>query len=358
LPTITYPDCELCSCSSDTVESNQNAADFAAESLRTTSLTLLSDIPNPVSYSNIFEDTYAVNDPWFESLTITTQQWGPEVAQRQIALQTVGFPNIASQTDYQRLLAGNNKVFAGQRTPAAIWIGPPVAGFDLTITERMNLFNYKHQYFNQFGGYNQVKTYVASDITANNGAFHYDNTITLLCDADTLDNFLIGRVLAFQSPANSLDPNTDKAQTNFSGFTSSTGYSKNLKSITVNYANPDNSDQNLTQQYIVNQTPDAVQNCWVGSVTALTGNNWYYYDCDGTYYSGNTPQSGTICVNDFYPNDGVAVTSVKCQEPLNLHYTRVKSDIEYFQVITAMTYSTFSNLNPPTYSGQKSLKER
>ncbi len=51
LPTITYPDCELCSCSSDTVESNQNAAEFAAESLRTTSLTILADTPNPVSYS-------------------------------------------------------------------------------------------------------------------------------------------------------------------------------------------------------------------------------------------------------------------------------------------------------------------
>ena len=358
LPTITYPDCELCSCSSDSLETNPNAAAFAAESLRATSLTLLGDTPNPANYSNIFEDTYAVNDPWFESLTITTQPDGTQVAERQIALQTVGFPNIDKQTDYQRLLAGVNKVFAGQRTPAAIWIGPPVAGFDLTITERMNLFNYKHQYFNRFGGYNQVKTYVASDIIANNGAFHYDNTITLLCDPDTLDNFLTGRVLSFQSPTKSLDPNTDKAESNFSGFTSSTGYSKNLKSITVNYANPDNSDQNLTQQYIVNQTPDAVQNCWVGSVTALTENNWYYYDCDGTYYSGNTPQSGTICVNDFYPNDGVAVTNVKCQEPLNLHYAKVKSDIEYFQVITAMTYSTFSNLNPPTYSGQKSLKER
>ena len=213
LPTITYPDCELCSCSSDTVESNQNAAEFAAESLRTTSLTILSDSPNPVNYSNIFEDAYAINDPWFKNLTITTQPWGPNVAQRQIALQTVESPYLEFQTDYQRLVAGINKVFAGQRTPASTWIGgSPRGGFDLTLTERMNLFNYKHQYFNRFGGFNQVKTYVASDISANNGAFHYDNTITLLCDANTLENFLTGRVLAFQCPSNSLDPNTDKAK--------------------------------------------------------------------------------------------------------------------------------------------------
>ena len=358
LPTITYPDCELCSCSSDTVESNQNAAEFAAESLRTTSLTILADTPNPVSYSNIFEDVYVANDPWFKNLTITTQPYGATIAQRQIAIQTVESPFLEFQTDYQRLVAGINKVFAGQRTPASIWIGgAPRAGFDLTLTERMNLFNYKHQYFNRFGGFNQVKTYVASDISANNGAFHYDNTITLLCDANTLENFLTGRVLAFQSPSNSLDPNTNQAQSNFSGFTSSTGYSKNLKSITVNYANPDNSDQNLTQQYIVNQVPDAVQNCWVGSVTAATGDDWFYYDCDGLYYSGTSGLAGSICVNDFYPNQGVAITAVKCREPLNLHYTRVKSDIEYFQVITAMTYSDFSTLNP-FYNGQKSLKER
>jgi len=162
----------------------------------------------------------------------------------------------AQQQNLQRIIAGNNQGIVGQRTPATIWMpvgdqsNRPVASMDLTLSERLNLFNMKANYFNYTGGWNQVRTYVASDISANSGLYHYDNTITILCDPASAEEFVTGRMMTFQNPFNSLDPNTSQAATNFSGFSSSTGYAKNLRSITVNYANPDFPDQLLNQQYI------------------------------------------------------------------------------------------------------------
>ncbi len=357
LPTITYPDCELCSCTNETPESSANAQAFVQESLKTTSLTLLADSPNPVSYGNIFDEQYCTDDTWFKYYNTT--YFTLEQQDISCRKQTVENPASVYQTDVQRLIAGNNQNIVGQRTPASIWFAErPRASFDLTLTERLNLFNLKNQYFNTTGGFNQVRTYVASDVAANAGQYHYDNTVTILCDPVALENFVTGRVMTFQNPFNSLDPNVNGAETNFSGFSSSTGYAKNLKAITVNYANPDSPDQLLTQQYIVNQSADTIQNCWVSTVTAETGTQWYYTDCDGVYHSGNTSITGTVCVNDLFPYEGVAITSARCQEPKFLMYSKVKSDCEYFQVITAMTYSNFSSLNPPVFTGQRSLNER
>lgn len=357
LPTITYPDCELCSCSSETPEENADVKAFVEESIKTTSLTLLGDSPNPVSYGNLFEETYCQSDPWWRYYTSNfMSQADSEAACR---IETIENGSVPYQTDLQRIIAGNNRNIYGQRTPATIvYADRPRASFDLTLTERLNLYNLKHNYFNQFGGWNQVRTYVASDIAANNGAFHYDNTITILCDPDTLDNFQTGSVLAFQNPFNSLDPNLTNAKTNFSGFTSATGFAKNLAAITVNYADPNNSNQNLSQQYIVNQVPDAIEDCFNGTVTADTDTEWYFTDCGGVLQSGTTPVTGTFCISNLYPTQGVSISSTRCSPTKNLAYARVKSDIEYFQVITAMTYSNFAALNPPNFSGQKSLNER
>jgi len=360
LPTLVYPECELCSCTEESPESNEQAQEFIEESLKTTSLTLLADTPNPSSYANILETTYCQSDPWWGYWTTQPQS--------QIAAQDLGFLCDQQTIDFfhgdklqgiQRILAGNNQDISGQRTPATIWLGDRFrCSFDLTLTERLNLFNLKGQYFNQFGGWNQVRTYVASNIAANNGAFHYDNTITILCDNSSLEEFVSGRMISFQNPFNSLDPNLDQGRTNFSGLTSVTGFAKNMASVTVNYADPDSPNSLRSQQYIVNQPADAIQNCWVSQITAETGTDWYYTDCDGVYHSGNTPVTGNVCVNDLFPYDGVRITSATCQQPKFLRYVKAKSDCEYFQVVTAMTYSTFAALNPPVFSGQKSLNER
>ena len=363
LPTIIYPDCELCSCTEESPEENVSTTAFIQESLKTTSLTLLVDSPNPVSYGNMFDEQYCQDDPWFKYYSTTF--FSAEDQGNACRIQTVENPMAAQQQNLQRIIAGNNQGIVGQRTPATIWMpvgdqsNRPVASMDLTLSERLNLFNMKANYFNYTGGWNQVRTYVASDISANSGLYHYDNTITILCDPASAEEFVTGRMMTFQNPFNSLDPNTSQAATNFSGFSSSTGYAKNLRSITVNYANPDFPDQLLNQQYIVNQSADTIQNCWVGSVSTISdGEFWYYTDCDGVYHSGTTPTPGSICVNDLFPYEGVTITTATCSQPKYLMYVKAKSDCEYFQVITAMTYQNFASLNPSLYSGQRSLNER
>lgn len=362
LPTITYPDCELCSCTNETPESNQDVQDFVEESLKTTSLSLLVNTPNPVSYGNLFDTGYCANDPWFKyySTNFLTQQ----VAETMCDDQTAGSNMVAGQTSIQRLIAGVNENNVAQRT------GYPIEGmnnqnvnklklsFDLTLTEKLNLFNLKHQYFNNYGGFNQVKTYVNYDNPANTGQYHFDNTITILCDPESLSNFTTGRILSFQNPFNSLDPNTDKGPINFSGFTSVVGTAKNISSITVQYADPNNPNNNLSTSYVVDQPADVIENCYVGAVTAVTGDEWYYTDCGGVYHSGTTPVIGAICISGLYEYKGVSVSSATCSAPKFLKYNRAKSDCEYYQVITAMTYSNFAANCPTVFTGQKSLNER
>ena len=358
LPTIVYPECELCSCESESPESNEQAAEFIQESLKTTSLTLLSDSPNPSSYTNVLEPIYCQDDPWWSFYT-NSQGYSQAVKDYLCGQQSVDWFHQDKLLGVQRLLAGNNSDISGQRTPATIWLGDRFrASFDLTLTERMNLFNLKGQYFNGIGGgFNQMKVQVASDIAANNGAYHFDNSLTLLCDAASLEEFTTGRIISFQNPFNSLDPNLDKGRTNFSGFTSVTGYAKNIASVTINYADPDNPSALRSTQYVINQPPDAIQNCWVSQVTADTGTDWYYTDCDGVYHSGNTPVTGNICVNDLFPYEGVRITTATCQNPKFLNYVRAKSDCEYFQVVTAVTFNTLQSLSSP-FEGLRSLYER
>ena len=114
------------------------------------------------------------------------------------------------------------------------------------------------------------------------------------------------------------------------------GTAKNISSITVQYADPDNPNNNLSTSYVVDQPADVIENCYVGAVTAVTGDEWYYTDCDGVYHSGTTPVVGAICVSSLYEYKGVSVTSATCSTPKFLKYNRAKSDCEYYQVIDSI----------------------
>jgi hypothetical protein len=159
----------------------------------------------------------------------------------------------------------------------------------LTLAERINLFNTKAKFFedstdNPGGGVNQIQ------VSFDNGAnYHYDNITFMLCTPESLQNITTGLLLTFQDPTKSGDINSISGATNEFGNNAITGYSLNYNDpptpyqITVNYSNPNNT---------------------IGT----------------TFYTIPPPTN-------------------------NVYFHKYPTDIEYFQVITAMTYSQFLSLN-------------
>ena len=114
--------------------------------------------------------------------------------------------------------------------------------------------------------------------------YHTDNTIVILCDKKSLKSLKSGQLIAFQNPTVSKDINLNGGILNEYGNNAITGTTyTGTTGITVTYANPDGTG-NLTKIY------SGV------TITAITTNNFHKFP----------------------------------------------TDIEYFQVITGMTYSEFT----------------
>jgi hypothetical protein len=181
----------------------------------------------------------------------------------------------------------------------------------LTLGERLNLFNVKAKYFdnvitdpinnpqgnNPGGGYNRIRTSFRP--TQNVNKFHYDNVLAISCLPSKLSELVPGQIVSFQDPLLSGDPNlTGNTSLNVYGTSSITGTTINngLSTITIQFAHPNGS----------------------GTYTATT-----YNITQGT-------------------ND--------------VEYAKFPIDIEYFQVITAMTYSQFvtqcNNSDPLTFNSR------
>ena len=165
----------------------------------------------------------------------------------------------------------------------------------LPISERMNLFNLKSKYFNEnldsyHGlGVNRIKVTFNTNLNGGPNKYHYDNTLTLLVNNDQLRKLKPGQLLSFQNPIlsrdNSLNGLTDLNQY---GGLSVTGTAINTTGetmVNITYANPD------------------------GSGDLVVGYNLPQEDGD--------------------------------------MYAKFPTDMEYFMVITAMTYNTFSGMCNP-----------
>jgi len=284
LPNLSYDDCELCACD-DPQSVELNNAGISPVGVDTEGI-----IQN--SGGNSFLTNFTDNTKY----------------------------NINPSYDYpsafQTLMAGAGFTGSGPKTyaPQMTKYGEDGSGNDrhiftssIPITERLNLFNNKAKYFDDFGGTNpgggSNRIKVTFDTTLNNSGttYHYDNVIAILCKESKLANFTAGQIVAFQDPTLSQDVNlTGFTQLNQFATTSITGTSINDgpgSTITVTYSNPTSSNGLPLQStvYSITQNPD-----------------------DATY-------------------------------------AKFPMDIEYFQVITAMTYNSFDSLCTPN---QLSLNDR
>jgi hypothetical protein len=126
----------------------------------------------------------------------------------------------------------------------------------LTLAERINLFNTKAKYFeptatNPNGGVNRISVEIEPNLNTNK--IHYDNVICMLLTPESLSSLNIGTILTFVNPSNSDDINYNQAPLNVYGTNSITGGSQytivnNTISIDVKYTNPNNPQQ-LTTTY-------------------------------------------------------------------------------------------------------------
>jgi len=166
-----------------------------------------------------------------------------------------------------------------------------IATTSITLAERLNLFNNKSKYFendiinNPGGGVNRIQV---SFNTSQINTYHQDNVVVLMVQTNNASVFEAGTTITFQDPSKSTDVNlTGYTDLNVYGTSSITGSTVNNtgNNIVVSYADPSNpNNPALTQTYISTQD----------SSDAL--------------------------------------------------YARFPMDVEYFQVITGMTYSSFSGM--------------
>jgi len=306
VPILTYPECDLCPCKQgQSVNENPDpdGAPTDEEDKLLPCPTIVSDgksvsplnaglILAPIStFSGFKLPSYnaEVNPTGFtgQRKTIFTNDFVGYQYDNQYGSSTIGAPYLQQES----VTTGQG---AGGHATAWDWFTN-----SLPLADRINLFNVKAKYFNSGatnpgGGVNRVSvSFEPSSIpSVPTSKFHYDNTIVILCDKSTAKKFIAGEMISFQNPSFSKDPNlTGGVKNKFNNraitgttFTGST-------QVQVKYANPDG----------------------IGGMLSSPIYNVTLFDPTGPYSAKTTT---------------------------NTH--KFPIDIEYFQVITGMTYSNFN----------------
>jgi hypothetical protein len=297
LPMLTYPDCDLCDCSvGQTPGTEGTISEEASASVSDISGDSSEELPCPYIYSDTSPDNQLSS-----SLTLLSAS-GPIYKIPGNSVEP-SIKNAVTATFSGTLPAGNSDNSVGE--PGINSIVYELNGgqetdyifsSNLTLSERINLFNTKAKYFNNSpvtnpgGGVNRIR--VTFDPIRNAGAndYHEDNVFVILCDKNSLNSLTIGQMIAFQNPALNKDINLISGATNSFGNRAITGFtSTGITPVNISYVTPAGVPRQVN--YNIN----------------LTGS---------TEFIGTTGG-----YNNYY---------------------KFPIDVEYFQVITGMTYSEFS----------------
>ena len=300
LPMLTYPDCDLCDCAvGQSPGTEGTVSEDASASVSDISGDSTEELPCPYIYLDPKPDN---------ALSSSLVLLGVSSPLFKIPGNSVdsSIKNAVTSIYSGKIPAGDSDNSVGiPKVQEIVYIGPNgnqendyIFSSNLTLAERLNLFNTKAKYFdgssgsNPGGGVNRIK--VTFD-PANNSPltkFHYDNTIVILCDKNSLNSLSIGQMLSFQNPTLTKDINLFSGVTNSYGNQAISGFtSTGMTQVSFSYANPNPAGSPVLINYNV----------------MLTGS---------TEFTGTT---------NGYNN-----------------YYKFPMDLEYFQVITGMTYSEFS----------------
>jgi len=222
LAMITYPDCQACDC---TPESTREGDGDTPTSLLT-----------QYSNSGLYVEKLAANATPIKGWDDEDPQVGA-AAFSQAMGGNLTYKN--NNTIYKtmestelRLPSNNRKFFA--------------ATAELPMGERINIFNLRKKYFDNL---NRIS--VSFDTNSNNGIRHFDNTLTVTMQ-EKLES---GTLLTFVSPTSTRDLNYlwSAATVDFGVVTGISGSTllSTQGTVTVQYANPANQLQNLSQTYFL-----------------------------------------------------------------------------------------------------------
>jgi len=302
LPMITWPDCQACDCGSTQPE-NLNYS----ESVLVPDSGLLTQVSNPELYTTKLSQQFA-NSNWVNTipLAIATNNLDP------------------------------SNPLSFKCAKGAVPLYSSIQKQTIPIGERINIFNLKTKYFE---GTNKIKVTFASE---NNLTHHYDNTLTVLAT----QSFSAGTLLSFVNPDSTTDSNYLWSATTTAGSTVS-GINGRLQTneftINVEYADPTNPLNGLTTLYTIpaNTNVNCVSDITV-DVTSL--GTITYGDCVGDSNTFNAITLGvqTIsnddCINLGTLGGTATYTLINSGETCQRYV--YPSDIEYYQVLTAITIST------------------
>ena len=336
LAMIQYPDCQACECSNGNITPvTTNTEDVSPIPSQ------LTQVAGSESYVPTLE-TYLAKQPIVtNTVSISNENYDSVL-------------NIIASTFAQPLSgvpgsAKNPKIYHTTRSQK---FGRPAGDsvknmfgltFDLPIGERINIYNLRSKFFDNT---NKIKVTFATD---NNQGFHYDNTLTVLTSGD----YTPGDLITFVNPGISQDPNyrwtgTTKGGKLISGLTGKvpTG----IIPITVNYATSQTSDASTNYTLPTGFTPTCVTSVTVNVTEAGTVS---YLNCYGDK-SATTKSIGVHTITDVDCIDlsslgGLAVYTVTGYGDECRGYD-YPMDIEYYQVLTAITVTKTMINNSPVYS--------
>jgi len=335
IPMITYPDCQACECPAVTTQttSTQTGPGYAGGTGESSFLTAVSSPGKYFDlYSNIINPYVPVESEYHEAIvqSITEAIATNPLTKTPMSTVRTLYPYTLSST-LSCVFGNEGSSYYVQTT--------------LPIGDRINIFNTNNKYYEDV---NRIKVTFAADSNTN---FHYDNTLTVLVVPSFVENLQEGAILTFISPTGSTDSNFL-----WSGVTATTtlkGIKGTLQTdqfvMNVDYADPTNRFNNLTTSYVIPKNKNIEEFCFdsvVVDVTYLDGGvgTIIYRTCDNISKTIITTTLGpqTIFDDDCIQIQGFAGTADytvistgdTCQRYV------FASDIEYYQVLTAITIST------------------
>jgi hypothetical protein len=326
LPMITYPECQACECDPETTAPGSD--DGTSDTIPAAGL--LSQLSNPGLYSEYIENVYLANGSYSE-----------EVSQLNGAMWSQALAGSSS----------NKKNPTKFKIPQSAWFtignGPDnkFSTFSTTLPpgERINIYNTRKKYFDNI---NKIK--VTFNYPDNGGytapQFHYDNTLTVLSTQD----LEVGTLLAFVNPNRTKDKNYLWTGSTTIGGVTLTGINGVIKNnafpATVYWANPSSQTSEFSTVYNI---PSGDTQCFLSlTLDIQTSGTTTYLDCVGVKYRTTATTIGPHVISN---SNGINITSIGGTATYDSNNT-IKgqacqryiypSDIEYYQVLTAITITT------------------
>ena len=324
LPMITYPDCQACECDPETTE---RAGEQASESVPTQGI--LSQLSNSLSYSEYIQNSYASSG--FNETD--SQQNGIMISQ-----SIAGFGgNARNPLKFKIPQSGVYTMSNSDKFSTFSYTLPP--------GERINIYNTRKKYFDNINKIKVTFNYLSNGGYSSPGKYHFDNTLTVLAAQDLAP----GTLLTFVSPSRTTDKNYLWTGSTAIGGVTLTGINGVIKNepfvARTFYANP--SSQTAPSLFTDYSIPSGDSQCFLSlTLDIQTLGTITYSDCVGVKYTTTATSIGSFTISD---SNGIDINSIEGSAAYN-STTIIKgqacqryiypSDIEYYQVLTAITITT------------------